>query len=210
MLVYHFLNAHYGLKALKDRRLKIARIMELNDPFEFLGVDLSDRKFREALKATKATISKTKGLLCFSKTWKNPVLWGHYADKHKGICLGFKVPRGAVKKIDYIDSRLLLPPDVPDEAFMEKLLFTKFSHWEYEQEYRAYLELNQEINGLYYTKFSSTFTLKRVIVGDQSEITRAQISDALGSLGKNVETFKARAGFRKFEVVRNKNNAMWP
>ena len=42
MRVYKFLNAKYGLEALKNRRLKIARISDLNDPFELLGVNLSD------------------------------------------------------------------------------------------------------------------------------------------------------------------------
>lgn len=37
MRLYHFTSQKFGLLALKDRRLKIARINELNDPFEFLG-----------------------------------------------------------------------------------------------------------------------------------------------------------------------------
>ena len=55
--------------------------MELNDPFEFLGAELSDRNFRKAIKKTKKDLSKTKGILCFSKNWKNPVQWSHYTDK---------------------------------------------------------------------------------------------------------------------------------
>jgi len=208
MLVYHFLNAHYGLEDLRNRRLKIARIMELNDPFEFLGVDLSDREFRKALKETKAELSKTNGLLCFSKTWTNPVLWGHYADKHRGICLGFEAPSSNLGKVNYVDLRPPRP-DVLDEAFMKRLLFTKFSHWQYEQEYRVFVQLEEEIDGLYYSEFSDQLALKRVIVGDQSTITRAQVSDALDGLRNEVEVFKARAGFKAFKVVVNKNMAMW-
>ena len=85
MLVYHFVNAHYGIEDIHKRRLKISRFMDLNDPFEFLGADLSDREFRRALKNTKVKLSESKGLLCFSESWRNPVLWGHYADKHKGL-----------------------------------------------------------------------------------------------------------------------------
>ena len=208
MLVYHFINERFGLEALRNRRLKIARIMELNDPFEFLAVDLSDRGFRKVIKTTKATLSKTNGILCFSKTWTHPILWGHYADKHKGICLGFEVPRQFLKKVDYVECRFE-KPNVLNEAFMKKLLFTKFKHWEYEQEYRTYLQLEDEIDGLYFSDFSADLSLKRVIVGDQSKITRSQIYQSLGSLQNNVEMFKARAGFRSFEVVRNKNEAMW-
>ncbi len=208
MRVYHFLNAHYGIDDLRNGRLKISRIMELNDPFEFLGVDLSDRQFRWALRKTKAELSKTKGLLCFSKTWTNPVLWGHYADRHRGMCLGFDVPESILGKVQYVDSRPARP-DVLDEAFMKRLLFTKFSHWQYEQEYRAYVQLDEAVEGLYYSEFSAQLALKRVIVGDQSSVTRAEVSGALGDLETEVEVFKARASFRSFDVVRNKDPKMW-
>jgi hypothetical protein len=36
MRVYHFINEEYGLDDLRRRRLKIATILELNDPFETL------------------------------------------------------------------------------------------------------------------------------------------------------------------------------
>lgn len=182
--------------------------MELNDPFEFLAVDLSDQRFREVMEKTKPKISKTNGILCFCKTWTHPILWSHYADKHKGICLGFEVPPSAINEIDYVDQRLN-KPDIPDEPLMKKLLLTKFKHWEYEQEYRAYLGLTDETNGLYFADFSENLSLKSIIVGAQSEITRAEISQTLGSLSKNVEVFKARAGFKSFEVERNENESMW-
>ena len=44
MHVYKFLNAKYALEALEKRRLKIARINELNDPFELLGTNLTDQE----------------------------------------------------------------------------------------------------------------------------------------------------------------------
>ena len=51
MRVYHFIKAKYGLQDLRKRRLKIARIMELNDPFEFIGIDSPDAELRQALEA---------------------------------------------------------------------------------------------------------------------------------------------------------------
>ena len=92
---------------------------------------------------------------------------------------------------------------------MKKLLFTKFSHWQYEQEYRVYIDLEEEVDGLYFSNFSDQIQLNRVIIGDKSNTTRAQVSDALGNLNNYVDSFKARAGFKEFEVVRNMNSAMW-
>ena len=39
MIVYHFISSEFALKALRDRRLKISRINELNDPFELCVTD---------------------------------------------------------------------------------------------------------------------------------------------------------------------------
>ena len=209
MRVFHFLNEEFGLKDLSARRLKVARIMELNDPFEFLGVNLEDRDFREALKATKETISESNGLLCFSKNWQNPVLWGHYADKHKGICLGFDMYEHPTI-LEYVKTRFKKPLVINEnEVFMKKLLFTKFIHWAYEEEYRTYVSLEDEIDGLFYVDFSDSFVLKQVIVGAQSQLTRSQISEALGDLSEKVEVFKARAAFKSFDVVRNKDDSLW-
>ena len=40
MRLYHFINKKYGLESLSLKRLKIAQIDKLNDPFELLGVEL--------------------------------------------------------------------------------------------------------------------------------------------------------------------------
>lgn len=208
MRVYHFVNEKFGMKDLVERRLKIAKIMELNDPFEFLGVDLTDRNLRRVLKETKSDLSKSNGLLCFSRHWKSPLLWGHYADKHKGMCLGFDVPDRHLDEVTYTKERLPAPK-VIDQPFMKKLLLTKFDHWRYEEEYRAYVSLEDEIDGHYYADFSENLILKEVIVGDQSRITRAKILSALGDLAVGVEVFKARPAFKSFEVVLQKNAALW-
>jgi len=207
MLVYHFLHARYGLEDLRERRLKISRIMDLNDPFEFLGVNLSDRPFRSALRKTKQELSDEHGILCFSKSWRNPVLWGHYADRHRGLCLGFEIPRGVLGKVRYLDSRWPVP-DVFDMRFVKRLLYTKFSHWRYEQEYRAFVNLDSQIDGHYFMDFGSSLRLKRVIVGDQSAISRSDVAGAIKGAQSGVAVFKARAAFQSFEVVRNKNEAM--
>ncbi|MEH6544589.1 MAG: DUF2971 domain-containing protein [Porticoccaceae bacterium] len=106
MRVFHFRDEKYGIKSIKDRRLKISRIMELNDPFEFPGADLSNPEFRKAINKTKKQISNNTGILCHSKDWHNPVQWSHYADNHKGVCLGFEISKRWLAKVEYADERL--------------------------------------------------------------------------------------------------------
>ena len=210
MQLYHFRNEKFGLLSIKERRLKIARIHELNDPFELLGCDLSDKKQRPALKKMKETLSKDKGLVCFSQSWRNPVQWAHYSNNHKGICLGFEIPEDWLLKVKYQTNRLICQ-EKPDIEFMKKVLSTKFSHWKYEKEYRLFIGLDKtaEEKGLYYTDFSKDLKLKKVIVGCNSELTRRDLKSALGDLQKEVEVFKVRPAFKTFNIVMNRNEKLW-
>ena len=53
MRLYYFTNAEYGLSDLREKHLKIARIDQLNDPFEFMGADLSNDDLRKEIEALK-------------------------------------------------------------------------------------------------------------------------------------------------------------
>lgn len=88
MRVYKLLSCKYGLKALRERRLKISQVHTPNDPFELLPFDLSDPQVRKGVLASRQDIGQNNGLLCFSRRWDSPVLWAHHADSHRGLCLG--------------------------------------------------------------------------------------------------------------------------
>ena len=79
MLGYYLTGAQFALSNLALRRIKISRFLDLNDPFELLGVDVIDPAQRIAFRAMKQEINESKGLICFSKSWRNPLMWGHYA-----------------------------------------------------------------------------------------------------------------------------------
>ena len=69
------------------------------------------------------------------------------------------------------------------------------------------LEEADEETGLYFKDFSPDMRLRKIIVGANSTISRARVSEALGERGGNVEIFKGRAAFRTFEIVRDLS---WP
>lgn len=217
MRVYHFVNKKYGIEDLKRRRLKVATLNELNDPFEFFGIDLSDPLRRHAFRKMKADLSVTQGLLCFSRDWHNPVQWSHYADKHQGICLGFDVPDDKLGPINYsrkplvVETKQLLAFRQLDQKTVIKFLFTKYTHWRYENEVRGFVtleEMDPEKN-MYFANFSEELKLAQVIVGAESTLTRADVRDALGDLVSVVETFKTRLAFKSFRVVRQRNPKLW-
>jgi Protein of unknown function (DUF2971) len=142
------------------------------------------------------------GLLCFSATWKDPVLWAHYADKHKGLCLAFDVPQSTCKAVNYEKRRLKLParPTLPDA---EALIFTKYVNWQYEQELRIWASLNSCDNGLYFADFGPALKLEKVIAGARCSLSERQIAAAIGPLSEEVIIIKARAGFKEFEIVKD-------
>ena len=157
MRVYKFLDAKYGLKSLREKRLKQSCVRDLNDPFELMPFDLTHPAVREASRETKKDMDKEKGLLCFSKNWCDPVIWAHYSDKHSGLCLGFEIPEpdnDNILEVVYIDNPLPFPlkeylerPEEEGEQITRNALFTKFKHWEYEQEIRIWDQLGKQKKG---------------------------------------------------------------
>ncbi len=43
MLVYHFRDKKFGMESIKDRRLKVATVEGLNDPFELIAPNLQEK-----------------------------------------------------------------------------------------------------------------------------------------------------------------------
>jgi hypothetical protein len=68
MRVYKFLNKSFAMQALGKRRLKIARLAEMNDPIEMLPFDLSSRNQRLVVLMTLERLNGTAGVLCFSNS----------------------------------------------------------------------------------------------------------------------------------------------
>ncbi len=216
MRVYKFLNAKWGLEALEARRLKIARISDLNDPFEMLGTNLSNQELRNAFVEMKFALNKNRGLLCFSKSWRNPLLWSHYSDRHRGLCLGFDVPDKLLMSVTYTRKRttsekLFSNDQLIREREMKRLLRTKFSHWRYENEVRCVVSLEDKDphNGHYFFEFSNEMQIKQILVGAEACISRRDVEKALGDENAQVERFKTRAAFGTFRVVRNRKQSLW-
>lgn len=217
MLVYHFINAEHGIENLQRRRLKIAELDSLNDPFELFGIEMSNKGVRQAFEQMKQELAKNRGLLCFSELWDNPVMWSHYASRHTGLCLGFEISEDRIGKVLYSRKRLvadlekLSNPSLLSEEDALRFLFTKYAHWRYEKEFRSFVtkEEKDPETGLYFANFSEHLKLKRVIVGAKSILSRSDINLALGELSSEVESFKSRLAFRTFRVVRQKNEKLW-
>jgi len=205
MRVYHFLATDNALDDLKNRRVKLSKIDDLNDPFELSCMAQRDRRVRKALRRFRTKMAQHYGMLCFSKNWHNTVLWSHYATKHRGVCLGFDVDDQYLRPVSYVAER----PDLqipPTEETAQHLLFTKYCDWSYEEEVRGWfrLETRDPSTGFYFYNFDEKVQLSEIIAGPLCDTSRTDIDAALEGNQGHIRVIKARLAFNTFRVVENR------
>lgn len=188
MKLYKYTTAEHGLAAIRDGRLKVTTITDANDPNEWLpvmrdpdtGFDWNaDPKYRGQF---RYTWSHVYGFVSFSAECNNLLMWGHYADKFRGLALVAKVlDESKITKVDYQHSRFVIGTSKagkPSAKTIEELIRRKDPAWEYEKEYRALINLNscttkRLANGdtMYFTPFEPTITLEGVVLGSECTVT---------------------------------------
>ena len=114
ILLYRYLDATAALKTIESRALKVGRVRDFNDPFEWrMGITNiipeGEIVANSCIEGFIDEMQKETGVICFSETVIDPVLWSHYADKHQGVA--FEVdyisdPKNLIK-IEYTDKRVV-------------------------------------------------------------------------------------------------------
>ena len=166
------------IDSLVNSYLYFSHPSNLNDPFD-CQVDIRKStnyaisKVPSGLKSDIPTrISKLNGFIdeiqrrmtvigvcSFSLTLEEPLLWAHYADEHRGICLFYEFPEDfildrtneivGVSDIEYGENPLsdwfidIIPDQIEDGFYdyfttelLKRVLIIKASGWNYEQECR--------------------------------------------------------------------------
>ncbi len=188
---------------LEKRRLKASDPDNLNDPFDFLAVDMTDSGYRAQVCDRVHEVLRDKVLCCFSDAATNPLLWAHYSDYHKGICLGFEINdsiAGRMKKVTHVEKRRA-PDQVRDNDDVAELLFLKFSAWSYEGEVRAFLPRVPAAAGeLTFIEFDDDLVLKEVILGHKCTTSVAEVKSKLVGCSSNVTVRRARPSLSDFTM----------
>ena len=118
------------------------------------------------------------GILSLTERRDDLLMWSHYANGDRGLCLEFatsidEVFFGRAQPVVYSDERSIFDPREPETKQVEKVVLTKSKHWTYELEWRIVEHQNGE--GLY--EFPAE-TLTGVIFGcwtsdkDKSKVKR--------------------------------------
>jgi len=208
--LFRFLSADSALKTIRQRAFKVGRIAELNDPFEWrIGVAGVLEEFHDRVRVAQQEIIDNltvhTGIMCFSDTATDPILWSHYADQHRGVA--FEVEYAIVPslyQVSYSDDRPIV--DVRNlfagtlaESYLEpivrRLFVQKSRSWAYEREYRVFINLKECVarGSMFFTKIPEDF-LKRVILGFRCSLAESNVRDEL-----------EKAGMADVKVVRAKD-----
>ena len=195
MRLYKYTMAEFGLSAIRERKLKVTTIADANDPNEWLpvmrdpetGFDWNaNPEYRGQFRYMWSHIY---GFVSFSGEYDNLLMWGHYADKFRGMVLVFNViDESKVLKVDYKNSRFAMgTPEVgnPSANTIEEFIRRKDPAWGHEKEYRALINLKACTtkrlgNGdtIYFTPFELLITLKGVVLGSECTVTVEDIYQA--------------------------------
>ena len=135
-----------------------SRLDSLNDPFEGLYINYLGRSDLDNL------IDKLR-VCCFSSDHENLLLWAHYSDNHKGVCLEYELTedefKGGFFEVRYKQDQPILndieryPKGHPAEGFLKINIndesitpfLTKSLEWKYEKEWRRFQLSNKNAVG---------------------------------------------------------------
>ena len=173
--LYKYVPLKCVVDILDNHRLYLSDGKNFNDPFEITVTDESGNiRYIDNLH-----------ILSLTNSYQNNLIWSHYTDSHKGICLTVKVPADCVYPICYVKERVKENTNL-DELIAKnikwrkknlkkpfsllsndkKVAYIKNRKWEYENEYRIIFNKYDE-SGLIYEngKWYMSVKIKNVYLG---------------------------------------------
>ncbi len=226
--LYRFVRFDHLWDIIIFNRLYVPRRIQLNDPFDGV-VKLVSRKKRKE-KQIQKQVDKRMRILSFSgddSAPTNPLMWSHYADGHKGVCLQFDMELWRPEDIDrsgyvlgpvrYSQVRPLvnLPGTIarPGSAFgldprgttepLNYIAFTKHKDWCYEQEWRIICSQKDDKEAIYLS--FPPEALVEVITGlRMPEQQRKDINNLIEKCNHPALVAEAREDGKAFQIIISK------
>ena len=148
---------------------------------------------------------KQFGICCFSWDNKSIVMWAHYADNHKGICIGIKnlnpVQEGlyGIYSVNYVSEiKKYQFTSFDDEKYWEHWLLTKSSAWEYEKEVRL---ISKSYNGkLKFPKEAITEIYLGLLVSKENE-NKVIESLVMHNFTKDIKLYRMTIDKKTFSLL---------
>jgi len=198
---YHFLRIYPEKSAKELCRLAKEKQSRISN----------ERKLNATIDSIK-NLKNRHGILSLSQDYKNIIMWTHYANNHKGFCVGYNVK----KLIDFIKSKtdeyalspiayshnmpVIIPPLSLGSRFdnIVRRLTTKSFEWSYEKEFRLIIH---EPDKCFQVPHK---TIEEIIIGCNAT---PETEDDIFKLWKNKypksKLFKAKTDANKYKILLN-------
>jgi hypothetical protein len=200
------------IQGFYDLSIKGYNVETLLKSFTQRLIDDIDSEYDRLAKLEFSFQDKFFGILSLSKYWNNIIMWAHYAENHKGYCVGFYSDKLAdmdvfskIGPVKYQNEYPNIDPmndDIVQQGFTQT--FTKAKKWIYEKEYRLYHNFFPNEPALNdRQKYFHDDALAEIILGiDIKSVDRNQIIKLAEK--KNVKVFQAYKKKHSFKIIRKR------
>jgi Protein of unknown function (DUF2971) len=142
--------AHAEKRAISEARIQLADIAyhATNHEYTYSETEAEEWLLTSQIES-ELLRHYERGVCCFSTTYASPLLWSHYGDQHRGICVGYGLdrrPKPEMHRVVYgggrsVRTSVLIRALVDEEPSAKKeldrdVLLRKARGWNYEKEYR--------------------------------------------------------------------------
>lgn len=163
----YFRGINRDFDTIKAPKLWLCNAYRLNDPFDCAFIQGFNNEV-EKRQSRENSINKQNQtfLSCFSERSDSMVMWGTYANCHRGICVGYSL-KELIEKFDCLP--VIYEKTLPQYTDATSALIntlTKYIDWEYEHEWRiVYFNDKYKMKDGYKIDF---VTPKEIILGLKS------------------------------------------
>lgn len=170
---------------LDNHRLYLSDGKNFNDPFEITVTDKKNHKIRHI---------EGLHILSLTNSFRNKLIWSHYTDSHKGVCITVKVPNNLVYPICYSTKRIYEDSDIDNIISLstkitkksvekdfsllskdKKIAYVKDKKWMYEKEYRVVFDKSDEAGLIYHDgKWFISVKITNIYLGANFDRNKAE------------------------------------
>jgi len=201
-------DCHEGLIKIEHNKELVRKVLhtsELNSTFKIsrkekrkLEKDIFKKELYLPIIRDKRNDYK---LSCFSANKDEVLMWSHYADMHRGICIGFNFPHKYDEKfilcpVKYINE--IVPHDGTADIIRTILYLqtTKSIRWKYEDEIRAITISTDKLNSNEFRNFDKKYVREIIFGCKVSPVKINNVKEKLKRNGFDLRNIK----FSKMEI----------
>lgn len=175
-----------------------AKVQDLIRQERYKDIDYLRMRHEESIEL----LNKRFGVLSLTPIYDNILMWAHYANSHKGFCVGFDTELlynqigGGLKNVEYVPKYPTISPVLSPFETMLMQTFLKADFWNYELEYRHLKSI--EDKGRMFKLNKGVIT--EVIIGYKMiESHRARLIKTVRKYDSNIKIYQVMPSLNNFE-----------